>query len=52
MRIIKANREDLQGILNLQYLAYQSEAVLYNNFNILPLMGGDLKFIYLCKNVN
>jgi ribosomal protein S18 acetylase RimI-like enzyme len=36
--ITKANFEDLQEILNLQYLAYQSEAKLFNNPNIPPLM--------------
>ena len=38
MRIIKAAREDLRTILDLQYLAYQSEARLLNNYNIPPLM--------------
>ncbi|MDR2884135.1 MAG: GNAT family N-acetyltransferase [Deferribacteraceae bacterium] len=37
MQIIKANYNDLQEILDLQYLAYQSEAKLYNNPNIPPL---------------
>jgi GNAT superfamily N-acetyltransferase len=37
MNIIKANHEDLQEILNLQYHAYQSEAELCNNPNIPPL---------------
>lgn len=37
MHIARANRGDLQEILNLQYLAYQSEAKLCNNPNILPL---------------
>lgn len=37
MRIMKANYEDLQEILTLQYLAYQSEAQLCNNPNIPPL---------------
>jgi ribosomal protein S18 acetylase RimI-like enzyme len=37
MRISKANREDLQEILQLQRLAYQSEAKLCNNPNIPPL---------------
>jgi ribosomal protein S18 acetylase RimI-like enzyme len=37
MRIDKANLEDLQEILDLQYLAYQSEAKLFNSPNIPPL---------------
>ena len=37
MLITTANREDLREILNLQYLAYQSEAKLCNNPNIPPL---------------
>lgn len=35
--IIKAQKEDLQEILELQYLAYQSEARLFNDMNIPPL---------------
>ena len=35
--ISKANMDDLQEILNLQYLAYQSEAVLFGNNDIPPL---------------
>jgi len=35
--IIKAERSDLQAILNLQYLAYQSEATLFWSKNITPL---------------
>ena len=37
MIIKKARIEDLQEILNLQYLAYQSEAKLFNDYNIPPL---------------
>lgn len=37
MKIIRAVKEDLQEILDLQYLAYQSEAKLLNNYNIPPL---------------
>jgi GNAT superfamily N-acetyltransferase len=37
MRIIQAAYDDLQEILNLQYLAYQSEAALCGNPNIPPL---------------
>ena len=37
MNIMKATREDLPEILQLQYLAYQSEAKLLNNPNIPPL---------------
>ena len=35
--IEKAKFEDLQEILDLQYLAYQSEAKLFNNQDIPPL---------------
>ena len=34
--IEKAKIEDLQEILELQYLAYQSEAKLFNDMNIPP----------------
>ena len=37
MRIVRAERPDLEEILRLQYLAYQSEARLLNNFSIPPL---------------
>lgn len=37
MKIIKAKYEDLQSILKLQMLAYQSEAELLNNYDIPPL---------------
>lgn len=37
MIIQEAEKKDLQEILNLQYLAYQSEAQLLNNPNIPPL---------------
>ncbi|MHC1695024.1 MAG: GNAT family N-acetyltransferase [Eubacteriales bacterium] len=37
MLILKASREDLCDILELQYSAYQSEAELLNNFSIQPL---------------
>lgn len=37
MIIVKAEKEDLQKILNLQYLAYQSEARLFDNQDIPPL---------------
>ena len=37
MLIIKAEKSDLKTILELQYLAYQSEAKLLNNFEIPPL---------------
>jgi len=37
MTIIKAEQQDLQEILNLQYLAYQSEAKIVNNPFIQPL---------------
>ena len=35
--IQKAQENDLEAILQLQYLAYQSEAKLFNNPNIPPL---------------
>ena len=35
--IKKAEKKDLRQILELQYLAYQSEAKLLNNFSIPPL---------------
>ena len=37
MIITKATKEDLSEILQLQYLSYQSEAILLNNFDIPPL---------------
>lgn len=37
MLIVKADEADLKSILELQYLAYQSEAKLLNNFSIPPL---------------
>lgn len=37
MVIEKAEKKDLQIILDLQYLAYQSEAKLFNNSDIPPL---------------
>ncbi len=37
MIIVKAEKEDLQKILDLQYLAYQSEARLFDNKDIPPL---------------
>ncbi|MCL2476674.1 GNAT family N-acetyltransferase [Candidatus Bathycorpusculum sp.] len=37
VQILKAQLEDLNTILQLQYLAYQSEALLHNNFTIHPL---------------
>ena len=35
--IIKADKGDLSEILDLQYLAYQSEARLFDNEDIPPL---------------
>ena len=35
--IVKADYEDLQDILRLQYLAYQSEAALFGSKDIPPL---------------
>ena len=37
MMIKKAQKEDLEKILELQYLAYQSEAKLFGNMDIPPL---------------
>lgn len=37
MKILKAKYDDLQIILELQFLAYQSEAELLNNYEIPPL---------------
>jgi hypothetical protein len=37
MTITKAEKSDLQQILDLQYLAYQSEARLLDDFTIPPL---------------
>ncbi len=37
MNICKAQEIDLEEILKLQYLAYQSEAKLLNNYSIQPL---------------
>lgn len=37
MKITKAGKADLESILSLQYLAYQSEARLLNNYEIQPL---------------
>ena len=36
-KIMKAQLEDMETILQLQYAAYQSEAALYNDYNIQPL---------------
>ena len=38
MTILPATRPDLPAILSLQYLAYQSEAILLQNFSIPPLI--------------
>jgi len=35
--IIKAQLNDLEEILQIQYAAYKSEAMLHNDFNIQPL---------------
>ena len=37
MKIYKADRKDLDAILRLQYLAYQSEAALFGTDDIPPL---------------
>ena len=38
MRIVKANIEDAGPILKLQKVAYHSEAAIYNDFSIPPLV--------------
>jgi ribosomal protein S18 acetylase RimI-like enzyme len=38
MIIMNAELKDLQEILDLQYLAYQSEAKIHNNYSIQPLV--------------
>lgn len=38
MEIMNAELADLREILELQYLAYQSEAMLHNNYSIQPLV--------------
>ena len=38
IKIQKAQSEDMKAILQLQYVAYQSEAQLNNDFTIQPLM--------------
>ena len=38
LQIEQASKTDLSEILNLQRLAYQSEAILLNNFSIPPLL--------------
>ena len=37
MIVKKAELDDLQEISDLQYLAYQSEAEMFNDHDILPL---------------
>ena len=37
IEILKAKLEDLETILRLQYAAYQSEALIHNDFTIQPL---------------
>lgn len=37
MRILKAEESDLNEILELQYLSYQSEAEIYQDYSIQPL---------------
>ena len=37
MDILRADKEDLKEILELQYLAYQSEAALFGGKKIPPL---------------
>ena len=37
VHILKAERSDLEEVLKLQYLAYRSEAALFNRYDIQPL---------------
>jgi Acetyltransferases len=50
MKILNAEASDLEEILKLQYHAYQSEAILNNNFSIPPLLQTleDLQKEYQC----
>lgn len=50
MRITKAEKDDLPAILELQRLAYRSEARLLGNFNIPPLLQTleDMREEYRC----
>jgi GNAT superfamily N-acetyltransferase len=48
--IINAEFKDLQEILNLQYLAYQSEAKLHNNYTIPPLTQTLEELVRECDN--
>ncbi len=38
MKVLEAMQYDLEPILKLQYLAFQSEAELHNNYKIQPLV--------------
>lgn len=38
MLIVQASLEDEEGILELQKLAYRSEAAIYDDFDIPPLL--------------
>ena len=38
MEITQVSNNELAEVLQLQYLAYQSEAILYNDFSIPPLV--------------
>jgi len=38
IKIRKARLEDMEAVLQLQYIAYQSEAAINNDFTIQPLM--------------
>jgi len=37
INILKAQKEDLKDILQVQYAAFHSEGILHNNFKIQPL---------------
>jgi N-acetylglutamate synthase-like GNAT family acetyltransferase len=50
INIERAKREDLEEILALQYVAYQSEAKLVNNYSIQPLTETIEKIIDEYKN--
>ena len=39
MKVLKAILDDAQTILDIQKVAYLSEAEAYNNYQIAPLLG-------------
>lgn len=48
-KIIKATEADAEEILRLQYVAYQSEAAIYNNYSIQPLTQTLEQAVLECK---